>query len=123
MICLSHTRTHISLTHLLLLIFLASGCSVPQEREINPLVKASRAVGVEITNRDDFTYPQVTIFVKGNYYSEVGDIKAGETARVPFDKFVDGDGKHFDVETMQPEAIRVRAWFDGKAASKIFKVN
>jgi hypothetical protein len=117
----SSIRSIISLKIFLLLATIVSGCAAPRYVEIHPEVKASRA-GVDISNKDSFTYPQVTVFVKGHYSVNVGDIAAGQTMHIPFDKFVDDSHKPFDVATMTPEAIRVRAWFDGKAASKIFAV-
>jgi hypothetical protein len=121
MTCSSFNSSIISLKILLLLITFVSGCAAPRVIEIKPEVKASRA-GVDIANRDAFSYPRVTVFVKGFYYKDVGDIAAGQTVHIPFDNFVDDNGKRFDVATMKPEAIRVRAWLDGKAASKIFAV-
>ncbi len=100
---------------------LTPGCAAPGYRQIKPLVKASRA-GVDITNKDNFTYPRVTVFVKGHFYAEAGDIAAGQTTHIAFDKFRNDDGQRFDVQTMKPEVIRVRAWFDGKAVSKNFEV-
>jgi hypothetical protein len=118
--CSRFNRPHLSLHILLLLI--ACGCAVPHVVEIHPEVKASTDTGVEITNRDDFKYPRVTVFVKGFFTAEVGDIAPGQTVSIPFAKFVDDNGVHFDVSKMKPEAIRVRAWIDGRAASKIFAV-
>jgi hypothetical protein len=116
------TRPHHLFQILLLLINFASGCHAPHEVEIHPEVKASPRAGVTITNRDNFTYPRVTVFVKGFYTAEAGDIAAGQSVQIPFDSFVDDGGHHFDITTMQPEAIRIRAWLNGQAASKIFQV-
>lgn len=115
-------NSRLALAVFLFLILVLSGCAAPHQVRIKPEVKASRA-GIEITNRDAFKYPQVTVFVKGHFSAEAGDIAAGETIHLPFEKFVNDDGKHFDMATMTPEAIRIRAWFDGKAASKIYQVN
>lgn len=106
----------------LLIIIIASGCAAPHEVELHPDIKASPRAGVAVTNRDRFTYPRVTIFVKGFYSAEAGDIAPGQTVSFPFDSFVNDEGQHFDISTMKPEVIRVRAWFDGKAASKFFEV-
>jgi hypothetical protein len=107
---------------LLLLLFVSvSSCTTPRFVEIKPEISASRA-GIDLTNKDSFIYPGVTVFVKGHYFAEVGDLAAGQTVHLPFEKFVNADGKHFDVATMAPEAIRVRAWIEGKAVSKIFAV-
>ena len=122
MSCFSFARPRIPLQILLLLITFASGCNAPHEVELHPEIKASPRVGVEITNRDDFSYPRATVFVKGFYSAEAGDIAVGQTVRIPFDSFVDDHGNHFDVSTMKPEAIRLRAWIDGKAVSKIFQI-
>ncbi len=122
MSCFSFTRPRIPLQILLLLITFASGCTAPREVELHPEIKASPRAGVEITNRDDFTYPRATVFVKGFYSSEAGDIAVGQTVRIPFDSFVDDNGNHFDVSTMKPEVIRLRAWIDGKAVSKFFQI-
>ncbi|MBV9956934.1 MAG: hypothetical protein JO360_00880 [Acidobacteria bacterium] len=107
---------------LLLLITLAFGCTARREVELHPEIKASPRVGVTVTNRDDFAYPRVTVFVKGHYWAEAGDIAPGQTVTIPFDRFATDEGEHFDVATMKPEAIRIRTWLDGKAASKIFEV-
>jgi hypothetical protein len=122
MTCLSFIRPRVSLQILLLLILFASGCKAHREVELHPEIKAAPRAGLEITNRDDFTYPRVTVFVKGFYSAEAGDMAPGQTVRIPFDSFVDDNGNHFDVSTMKPEAIRLRAWIDGKAVSKIFQV-
>lgn len=116
----SHFRS-VSSRLLLLLVISVLSCTPPRFVEIKPEVTASKA-GIDLTNKDSFTYPGVTVFVKGHFYAEVGDIVAGQTVHLPFEKFVNADGKHFDVATMAPEAIRVRAWFEGKAVSKIFSV-
>jgi hypothetical protein len=115
-------RPHLSLRVLLLLTALACGCTAHREVELHPEVKASPRAGLAVTNRDDFAYPRVTVFVKGHYSAEAGDIAPGQTVTIPFDSFVNSEGQHFDISTMKPEAIRIRAWFDGKAASKIFEV-
>ncbi len=122
MCCSAFINSRHSLKIFLLLSLTLSSCHAPRHLEIKPEVKASRA-GVDITNRDAFTYPRVTVFVKGHYSAEVGDVAAGQTIHLPFEKFADDNGRHFDVTTMTPEAIRIRAWFDGKAASKIYKVD
>jgi len=111
-----------SLQLLTLLIAIASGCHAPHEVELHPEIKASPRAGVSVTNRDSFTYPGMTIFVKGHYSAEAGDLAPGQTVSFPFDRFVNDEGEHFDISTMKPEVIRVRAWFDGKAVTKFFEV-
>ncbi|HEY0547906.1 MAG TPA: hypothetical protein VGC91_21180 [Pyrinomonadaceae bacterium] len=115
------TRPHL-LFQILLLINFASGCHAPRELEIHPELTASPREGVTVTNRDNFTYPRVTVFVKGHFTAEAGDIIPGQSVQIPFDSFVDDGGHRFNVTTMKPEAIRVRAWFGDQAASKIFQV-
>jgi len=121
MVCASFIKPRLSLKIFLFLIATLYGCAAPRRVQIKPLVKASRA-GVDITNRDAFTYPQVTVFVKGHYSAEVGDIASGQTVHLTFDRFTNSEGQTFDVATMTPEVIRVRAWFDGQAASRIYEV-
>jgi hypothetical protein len=121
MVCSSFIKSRFSLKIFLLLIASLLSCTAPRHVQIKPDVKASRA-GVDITNRDAFTYPQVTVFVKGHYFAEVGDIASGQTVHLPFEKFVNSEGQTFDMTTMTPEVIRVRAWFDGQAASKNYEV-
>jgi hypothetical protein len=121
MACSSFNKLHISLKIILLLMTLAPGCAPRSYTTLKPEVKASRA-GVDITNKNDFIYPRVTVFVKGYFYAEAGDIAAGQTLHIAFDKFKNDEGQRFDIQTMKPEVIRVRMWFDGKAVSKNFEV-
>lgn len=117
----SFITSRLSLKISLVLIVFIAGCSAPAQVRISPSVKATRS-GVEIRNPDAFTYPQVTVFVKGHFAAEAGDIAAGQTVLLPFEKFVNDEGQHFDVATMAPEAIRIRAWFSGRAVSRIYEV-
>jgi hypothetical protein len=115
-------RPHLSLQVSLLFITLACACTARREVELHPEVKATPRTGVAVTNRDPFAYPRATVFVKGHYSAEAGDLAPGQTATIPFDSFVNSEGQHFDISTMKPDAIRIRAWIDGKAVSKIFEV-
>ncbi|MGA9996671.1 MAG: hypothetical protein WBP93_14735 [Pyrinomonadaceae bacterium] len=100
------------------LLLCASSCVPEDERykEIRPGIKATTS-GVEVTNKDSFNYPKVTVYLNGNFETFVGDIPAGKTVSLPFEKFTDG-GARFDISVRKLRYIRVKAMF-GKNASDI----
>ena len=106
------------LLFILALLFAFSSCVPEDERykEIRPGIKATTS-GVEITNKDSFNYPKVTVYLNGNFENFVGDIPPGKTVSLPFDKFTDG-GARFDISLRKLRYIRVKAMF-GKNASDI----
>jgi hypothetical protein len=104
-------------------VLFATACKPSAYEQINPEVSASQR-GVVVRNKDSFNYPKTIVVVNGVYEAEVGDLAAGASVELPFDRFVSGgDGTPFDLSTTKLKYIRVKARFGDKISDKNFEVN
>jgi hypothetical protein len=73
------------------------------------LVKGSVVCNVQLTNKDDFDWHNITLIMNDNYgYSvKIPVLKAGDTYSANFSDFILKDGTRFDIKSTKPLRITI----------------